>query len=156
MGASNNEYSESEADAILGRAIDLQALQDSSKQKNELGHGVTLEQLYRSSAEIGIEPSLVRRASEEILGRKTMSTKADPRTPTVIEREFLSPITEADFPALLEHLRSAAKSSGAAQVIGGTLEWPAMVMPWTFQYGFNGSTGWKSATSILSHRDFHP
>jgi len=128
MSASNEEYSESEADAILKRAIDLQVSLDGSKQKKELGHGVTLDQLYRSAAEIGIEQTLVRKAADEIMGRKPTSIKADPKAPSVIERDFLSPITEADFPALLEHLRAVSKSSGAAQVIGGTLEWTSMIM----------------------------
>jgi len=129
MSASNHEYSEGEADAILKRAIDLQAAQESSKHKVELGRGLTLEQLYRSAAEIGVDPSLVRRAAEEMMGREIVSPKADPRVPTVIERDFLTPITEADFPSLLEHLRDTTKSSGAAQVIGGTLEWHSALMP---------------------------
>ena len=123
MSPSNTEFSESQADVILRLAIDLKARRETSGNSTQNTPRVSLDQLYKSAAEIGIEVEVVRKAAEQVVGRKAILRSKDSKLPTILEKQIGATIVEADYPRLLEHLRSFTNSAGTAQVIGGTLEW---------------------------------
>jgi hypothetical protein len=126
MGSSESEFTQEQADAILKRAIDLQVEQ--AAVKSDSSGSISMQQLYRSAAEIGIDTSLVRRAAEELAGRSVRRSKGDASASVVLERQFPVQVKESDFPDILEFLRSETKSPGAGQVIGGSLEWQGFIM----------------------------
>jgi|GEM_PF-3068486 len=120
-GSSEQHFSDQEADAIIKRAVELQVQQAAEKAGSE--GSTTLQQLYKSAAELGIDPSNVLQAVGEVSGRKTKPSKSIVGEPRFDERSFALRLTEADYPDLMEYLRATTKTQGTGHVIGGTLEW---------------------------------
>ena len=128
MDESGQEFTVKQANAILQRALELKALQSSLRLKQENGNGVTLNQIFRSASELGIESDLVDKAVRDVRSGQPASSKVRRQDSLPIEREFPIQISEVDFPALLEHLRTFTNYLGNGQVIGGTLEWSTFNM----------------------------
>jgi len=122
MSLSNRDFTQEQADAILKRAVDLQ-VQDSIAKSSVGQNSISLQQLYQSAAEIGIEAAHVRKAAEELAGHSVTKEKRGAVQQTLYEREFPVQVKESDFPDLLDHLRTETRSQGQGQVIGGSLEW---------------------------------
>jgi len=109
------QYTEKEVSAILKRAAELQG--DGAKATG----GTSLTQLQQAAAEIGIDPSMVQRAADEL-------ASSAPRGPGAawlggpwgVDYDKLLPgvIDENSWPGVVEDLRSATGRVGTPKQVG--------------------------------------
>ena len=125
----DRRYNEEEIRAVLGRAI---ARQEAARHPEPYDDGLTLDELRRIAAEVGVEPRFVEAAAAE-LDRPAApeASKAHPllggplhvRAERVVQNE----LTEADVAPLLEALRAGLKTQqgGRIETLAGSVAWIA-------------------------------
>ena len=108
-------YNEREVGAILRRAADLQAREENTA----IGAGITLGELERASADIGIDPRFVRAAAAEH-EREGLTASAG-----LIElrREVSVEVTDETWEEMVAELRSTFGHPGTVSRSGRAYEW---------------------------------
>ncbi|MGV3721581.1 MAG: hypothetical protein ACO1SX_11785 [Actinomycetota bacterium] len=104
-------YSEKQAGAILRRAVERSAAAGA-----EGSAGISLAEMERIAAELGIDPQHVRSAAAEVSGRST---------PGLVDLEEIVPaeLSEEAWDLILLELRRVFRAAGAATAIGRAREW---------------------------------
>jgi hypothetical protein len=107
-------YSEKQAGAILRRAVERSAAAGA-----EGSSGISLAEMERIAAEIGIEPQHVRAAVADVSRRSTTGT------PGVIDLEQIVPaeLSEEAWDSILAELRRVFGTAGTASAAGRAREW---------------------------------
>lgn len=117
-------YGEDEVSRLLKRATELQRAQPTSPEPS----GLTLRELEEIALEAGIDPSLLRRAADELdtvvepLG-DLGSTLAGAPTRIVLERVLDHEVPESAFGPLVPIIQVAAEAPGQASQVGRSLTW---------------------------------
>ncbi|MFN3651056.1 MAG: hypothetical protein ACK47B_15890 [Armatimonadota bacterium] len=107
-------YDEKQAGAILKRAVERSAAAGA-----ERSSGISLAEMERIAAEIGIDPRHVRAAAAEVAGRSAAGTAG------VIDLEQVVPaeLTEEAWDSILAELRRLFGDAGTASAVGRAREW---------------------------------
>lgn len=125
MPDADRQYTEDEVRELLARAVERQ---EADRRHAHTAHGLTLEEVERIAAEVGIDPRYVAAAAED-LERTASLAGINPYLggPLRIERERTveGRLTEADVAPLVEALRTAynPKDRGRVETLAGTVEW---------------------------------
>lgn len=107
-------YSEKQAGAILKRAVERSAAAGA-----EGSSGITLAEMERMAAEIGIDPKHVRAAAAEVSGRSATGG------PGVIdlEQKVAAELSEEAWDSIVAELRRAFGVAGTVSEVGRAREW---------------------------------
>lgn len=130
-------YSDSEVALVIKRATELQA---SEAQRSDAGAtGLSLGELEQIAREAGIDPSLVRRAAQEIDTRQSTSPASKflgaPST-IVMERTMDGEVPTAEYEVIVDMLRRMFNDNGFVGTIGKSLAWSSAPRG----YGRHGSS----------------
>ncbi len=117
---------EKEVTALLQRAAELQAARPEEAPAMPPREGITLAQLQQAAAELGIAPRFVQEAAWEAASLPAIPDRGSfwggPWV-TDLESTVPAPVTEAEWPALLEGIRRASGRVGTATRCGTAFEW---------------------------------
>lgn len=121
---SPRRYGEKEVSRLLERATELQRAQPSSPDPS----GLTLRELEEIALEAGIDPTLLRRAADELDTSLTpvdglASTLAGAPTSIVMERVIDHEVPVRAFGPLVPMIQMAAEGPGHASQVGHSLTW---------------------------------
>jgi hypothetical protein len=107
-------YSEKQVGAILRRAVERSVAAGA-----EGSSGISLAEMERIAAEIGIDPQHVRAAAVDVSGRSTTGTSG------VIDLEQIVPaeLTEEAWDSILAELRRIFGDAGITSAVGRAREW---------------------------------
>lgn len=107
-------YSEKQAGAILRRAVERSAAAGT-----EGSSGISLAEMERIAAELGIDPQHVRAAAADVSGRSTTGT------PGVIDLEQIVPaeLSEEAWDSILAELRRIFGDAGTTSAVGRARDW---------------------------------
>ena len=122
-------YSDDEIQEIMRRAAELDATMPT------LGGALTIGGVQQAAAEAGIAPELVRRAAAELGAPRRPASLTPPDTkgfvarliggPTrlLVERVVPGEVPDAEFPTLIEEVRSGMGSTGIVSTLGHSVSW---------------------------------
>ena len=115
---SERQFDESEIGPILQRAAELQA-----GVATGAASGLTLTELQRLAAEVGIDPAMVERAAMESVSQPVDPIIDERSTSILIDRTVDGALDEESWEDIVAGLRHYAKRSGAIKQRGSTMEW---------------------------------
>lgn len=124
----NPVYSEAEIGEIIQRAAERQRAEAAGRPVTaEAGRGLSLEEIQRAAAEVGIEPRHIAEAAREVRGGNPapLVVHADrARDRIEVERTYALVVTpEAWADIVLDAERTFDTAEGVSSEAGGTLEW---------------------------------
>lgn len=118
-------FTEEEVKAIIRRASEEQA-EDAERQEARR-HGLTLDDLERLGAEVGLDPAYLRRAADEVrTGRRTAAeTETQTDTHVIVERRIERPFMPEAWEDTVVMLRQSfgGASEGRIEQVGRAREW---------------------------------
>ena len=122
---SKARFSEKEVNAILRRAVEMQAAK-SVGLRGDQPDGVSLSQLQQAAAELGLDPAVVGQAAAEL-----SSSSRDSSIVSILggpwrldlERVIGRKVTAEEWPALLDEIRRASGRVGTPTNVGNAFEW---------------------------------
>lgn len=111
-------YGEEETSAILRRAAEMQSRR--LGESAEAGNGLSLAEIERAAADIGIRPEFIRAAVAEQEGRRVHFV---PSGVFELRRALQGPITEALWREMVDALQQSYGKVGVSSRSGDTFEW---------------------------------
>lgn len=119
----SRRYSDKEISALLKRAMELQ---QSGSSVPEMGRGITLADLQKIAAEVGIEPHHLQVAAAELEAEGGLGERfhllGGPLSIN-LERIVEGEIPEEKWEALVEEIRRSLGQMGTPSKFGNSLEW---------------------------------
>ena len=126
-------FTEEEVKEIVRRASEQQAEDAERRQARE--HGLTLDDLERLGAEVGLDPAYLRRAADEVKTGRRAAAETDTKTDThvVVERRIDRPFTPEAWEDTVVMLRQSfgvsqgmwfgGSGEGRVEQVGRAHEW---------------------------------
>ncbi|MEM1042702.1 MAG: hypothetical protein AAGI91_08745 [Bacteroidota bacterium] len=116
----DRRFTEDEVREIVRRASEQQA--EDAERREAREHGLTLTDLERLGAEVGLEPDYLRRAADEVRTGRRNAAETETRTDThvVVERRIDAPFTPEAWEDTVNLLRQRFGLSGGSMYGQGT------------------------------------
>lgn len=120
------QYTEKVVGAILKRAGDIQASESGGESEFTRAGGTSLARLRQAAAEIGIDPSLIRRAARELAAEE--ETTSLPRLlggpwRVDVDRLVAGRVDEDNWACVLDEMRSETGRVGFPKTVEKGFEW---------------------------------
>jgi len=116
-------FTEEEVKEIVRRASEQQS--EDAERREARRHGLTLEDLERLGAEVGLDPIYLRRAADEVkTGRRTVSeTETQTDTHVIVERRIDRSFTPEAWEDTVALLRKRFPGESRVEQVGHAQEW---------------------------------
>jgi hypothetical protein len=116
-------FTEEEVKEIVRRASEQQA--EDAERREARRHGLTLDDLERLGAEVGLDPVYLRRAADEVKTGRRAVTETETQTDThvIVERRIDRPFTPEAWEDTVALLRNQFPGESRVEQVGHAQEW---------------------------------